>query len=84
MTMQEHSGRDPLAREGISLRSRVGLVLIGFLVIAGALLFTEHQAHVLGLLIWLPLLACPLMHVFMHGGHGHHRGQQQQDDRRQP
>jgi hypothetical protein len=31
---------------------------------------------VLGLLIWLPLLACPLMHVFMHGGHGHHNGQQ--------
>ncbi|WP_439399885.1 DUF2933 domain-containing protein [Bradyrhizobium sp. PMVTL-01] len=35
--------------------------------IAGALLFTQHQAHVLGALLWLPLLACPLMHVFMHG-----------------
>jgi len=49
------------------------LVLLGFLAIAGALLFTEHRAHVLGLLIWLPLLACPLMHFFMHG-HGHHHG----------
>ena len=49
-----------------------------------SLLFTEHQAHVLGLLIWLPLLACPLMHIFMHGGHDHHRGQRQQTDRRQP
>jgi hypothetical protein len=54
------------------LFSRAGLVLIGFLVIAGALLFTEHRAHVLGLLVWLPLIACPLMHLFMHGGHGGH------------
>ena len=79
MSMREHSGRSPAPHEGMSLKSRVGLVLIGFLVIAGALLFTEHQAHVLGLLVWLPLLACPLMHVFMHRGHGH-----QEADRRQP
>jgi hypothetical protein len=28
----------------------------------------------LGVLIWLPLLVCPLMHLFMHGhgGHGGH------------
>jgi hypothetical protein len=26
---------------------------------------------VLGLLPWLLLAACPLMHAFMHGGHGH-------------
>jgi hypothetical protein len=54
-----------------SLFSRWGFVLLGFLIIAGALLFTEHRAHVLGVLIWLPLLACPLMHLFMHRGHGH-------------
>lgn len=54
------------------LFSRTGLVLIGFLVIAGALMFTEHRAHVLGILVWLPLIACPLMHLFMHGGHGGH------------
>ena len=51
--------------------SRAGLVLIGFLIIGGALLFTEHRAHVLGLLIFLPSLACPLMHFFMQGKHGH-------------
>jgi hypothetical protein len=38
------------------------------------LLFTEHRAHVLGALIWLPLILCPLMHMFMHGRHGSHRG----------
>ena len=53
-----------------------------FLIIAGALLFTEHRAHVLGLLIWLPLLACPLMHVFMHSGHGRHGSYQQNGDKR--
>jgi uncharacterized membrane protein len=68
MSVQDHS--DQSAEQGISLKSHIGLVLAGFLVIAGALLFTEHQAHVLGLLVWLPLLACPLMHLFIHGGHG--------------
>ena len=66
MSVREHP------QEGMSVNSKSGLVLIGFLIIAGALLFTEHRAHVLGLLVWLPLIACPLMHVFMHGGHGHH------------
>jgi hypothetical protein len=38
------------------------------------LLFSEHRAHFLGILPYLFLLACPLMHFFMHGGHGsHHR-----------
>ena len=56
------------------LTSRFALVLLGFLIIGGALLFTEHRAHVLGALIWLPLLLCPLMHIFMHGGHSGHGG----------
>jgi hypothetical protein len=47
-------------------------VFYGFLAIAVFLLFTEHRAHVLGILPFLFLLACPLMHLFMHHGHGHH------------
>jgi hypothetical protein len=66
----EHEGRP----QGSFLTSRAGLVMFGFLLIAGALLFTEHRAHVLGVLIWLPLLACPLMHIFMHHGHSGHGG----------
>ena len=54
-------------------RSRYG---IGWLVLAGIaawFLWTEHRAHLFGALPWLVLLACPLMHVFMHRGHhGHH------------
>ena len=53
-------------------------VFIGFLLLAGYFLFIEHRAHLLGWLssygIWLLLLACPLMHLFMHGGHGTHSG----------
>lgn len=54
---------------------------IVFAVIAAFYLWTEHRAHLLGALPFLLLLACPLMHVFMHGGHGHgggdreHRGE---------
>jgi uncharacterized membrane protein len=71
MSMHEHLEHQDQGQRSF-LWSRAGLVLIGFLIIAGVLLFTEHRAHVLGLLIWLPLLACPLMHIFMHGGHGSH------------
>jgi hypothetical protein len=45
-------------------------VLLGFTAVAGFFLFSEHRAHALGWLPWLILLACPLMHLFMHGGHG--------------
>lgn len=53
---------------------RARWVFAGFALIALALLFTEHRAHVLGILPWLFLLACPLMHLFMH--HGHHGGRE--------
>ena len=57
-----------------ALKSRANIALIVFLVIAALFLVTEHRAH---LSAWFPywpyllLLACPLMHLFMHGGHGH-------------
>lgn len=57
-------------------RYAIGLVVIGG--VAAYFLLTEHLAHVVGVLPYLLLLACPLMHVFMHGGHGHqdhHPGQ---------
>ncbi len=44
-----------------------------FAAIALFYLLTEHRAHFLGALPYLLLLACPLMHLFMHHGHGHHR-----------
>ncbi len=52
------------------LTSPEGLVMIGFLAIGGAYLWMEHRAHLLGALVFLPLVICPLMHLFMHHGHG--------------
>lgn len=51
--------------------SRSNWVLLGFLAIAGFFLLTEHRAHVLGILPFLLLLACPLLHLF-HSGHSGH------------
>ena len=68
---------------GSLIRSRAGIALLGFLVIIGFLLTTEHRAHVLGLLPFLLLLACPLLAVFHHsGGHGNHQGQPEGTSRR--
>jgi len=78
MSVHDHSDHHDQP-QGSFLTSRIGLVLVGFLIIAGVLLFTEHRAHVLGALIWLPLLLCPLMHIFMHGGHGGHHDHAGQD-----
>jgi hypothetical protein len=36
---------------------------------------------VLGALVWLPLLLCPLMHLFMHHGHSGHSGHGRSADR---
>lgn len=51
-------------------RYALGYIVIG--AVAAYFLLTEHLAHVVGALPFLLLLACPLMHVFMH--HGHHHG----------
>ena len=45
-------------------------VFIGFLLVAGFFLITGHRAHLFGILPFLLLAACPLMHFF---GHRHHR-----------
>lgn len=52
-------------------RSAIGLLVMGG--VAAWYLWAEHRAHLLGALPYLILLACPLMHVFMHRGHGGHR-----------
>ena len=52
------------------LTTVVGVCLV--LGIIGFLLLTEHRAHVFGILPYLLLAACPIIHLFMHRGHGHH------------
>lgn len=73
-----HSGHG--SRTSHWLRSRTGLVLLGFLAVAAFFLVTEHTAHVFGALPYLLVLACLLFHMFMHGGHSGqgHAGHQDQ------
>jgi hypothetical protein len=54
-------------------QTRNGFAFLGFAAIAAYFLITEHRAHLalaVPYLPWLLLLACPLMHLFMHHGHG--------------
>jgi hypothetical protein len=60
--------------------SRAFLIFLAFAAMAVVLLWNEHRAHLLGVLPYLFLLACPLLHVF--GGHGSHGGRGR--DRRNP
>lgn len=78
MAHHQHNDEDGQTTVG---RSR--WVLIGFLLVIGYFLITEHRAHVISYLPFLLLLACPLMHLFMHGdhgGHGGHGGQRRDND----
>lgn len=56
-------------RKPFRLSWMVGLCV--FFLIAAFFLWTEHRAHLAGALPYLLLLACPLIHVLMHRGHGH-------------
>lgn len=59
-------------------RTAAGLAAITFGAVAAFFLFTEHRAHMFGVLPYLLLLACPLMMLSMHHGHNQH----EPDDRR--
>ena len=59
----------PHAREVWLSPGRLIALALGALGIF--LLFTDHQGHVLRLLPYLLLAACPLLHMFMHRGHQH-------------
>lgn len=55
--------------------SRTGTAWIGAAIMVGAIfafyVLREHWGHVLGFAPYVILLVCPLMHIFMHGEHGH-------------
>lgn len=70
MTHQSHPhhGGEPAPK---FWRSRYAVGLLVFGAVALFFLLGEHRAHALGVLPFLLLLACPLLHVFMHRGHGH-------------
>lgn len=63
---------DPAQQDPVTpfWKSSAGLALLVAALAGGFYLVTEHQAHLYGALPYLILLACPLMHLFMHRGHG--------------
>ena len=66
------------------MKSKAKWVFIGFAVIAAYFLILEHKAHLSGYLQYWPfllVLACPLLHLFMHGGHGGHGDDSAKDTR---
>ena len=71
MDHDEHTGKRGF------FDSRANIVLVGFLAIGAYFLITEHGAHIIPFLPRLLILACPLMHLFMH--HGHHGGSNHSD-----
>lgn len=65
--MNEHNRTDNANQ--VPRLARVAFLL--FLGIAAFFLITEHAAHLFGILPYLLLLACPLLHFGMHGRHRH-------------
>lgn len=63
-----------LEQHGSWIYSRTAMVTICVVLILGFLIYTGHSAHLLGVAPYLLILACPLMHIFMHSGHGGHHG----------
>ena len=60
-------------QDGQFMRIGFYAALTVFLGIVAFFLLTEHTAHVFGALPYLLLLACPLLHLFMHRHRHHHR-----------
>ncbi|MGE0665756.1 MAG: DUF2933 domain-containing protein [Sphingomonadales bacterium] len=54
------------------LLSRTGIATAIAIATLAFLIYTGHSAHLLGALPYLLILLCPLLHIFMHGTHGHH------------
>lgn len=53
-------------------KSPMCIVALLALAALGLYLIIAHKQHVLGALPFLVILACPLMHLFMHKGHKNH------------
>ena len=69
---QDHSQSNAAPTAFWRSRYAIGLLVMG--AVAVYFLMSEHRGHSFGALPFLLLLACPLMHVFMHGGHCGHGG----------
>ncbi|MEE8435784.1 MAG: DUF2933 domain-containing protein [bacterium] len=77
---------EPQTSPVVWYKRRTNLSALVFLGAASVYILTEHWAHAVPYLPWLILLACPLMHIFMHhghGGHGAHGGHGERNEARE-
>lgn len=64
-----------MSKKTSSFMTSRSMAITCLVLAAGYFLAMRHWQHVLAFFPYLILLACPLMHLFMHGGHaGHHDG----------
>lgn len=59
----------------IILANPEGFRCAGLIAAVTYFLLLEHRDHESQFLPYMILLACPLMHLFMHGRHGHHQSE---------
>jgi hypothetical protein len=63
MSTSTDHGTDPWAPRGKAIFALFAAIGAYFQIV-------EHGAHIIPYLPWVLLAACPLVHIFMHGGHG--------------
>ncbi len=64
----------------LSRRSLTQLLLTGVFIGGGFILWQRYQEQLYVYLPYLFLLLCPLMHVFLHRGHGNHNKQGEEQE----
>jgi DUF2933 family protein len=83
MTLDHHHEHRAEHHSGVEdwLLSRTGIATCVAVAVLGFLIYTGHSAHLLGFVPYLLILSCPLMHIFMHGGHHRHHHDASKQDR---
>lgn len=70
--MNQHNSHSDQSEQSTSFwKSGGGVALIMLGLVVAFYLIREHWTHLGRSWPYLLLLMCPLMHLFMHGGHGH-------------
>lgn len=67
----------------LSRRSLTQILLTGIFIGGGYVLWQRYQEQLYVYLPYLFLLLCPLMHVFLHKGHGGHGSHNEQDKKQE-